>query len=143
MNQAEVKTLLTLVSTLDQRKISDDVIFSWSNMLGDVKPQHAREAVEEHFREKPDTYLNVGHVVKGAKRFAERDAEKALTQERGADESGWRSDPQPVCRDHDTLITECYPCCDVLAEKWFWGVDERHQWAVANLYKKEAGLERV
>jgi hypothetical protein len=134
MNQEQVKTLLTLVSTLDQRKISDDVIFSWSSLLKDVKPQHAREAVEEHFREKPDTYLNVGHVVKGAKKFAERDAEKALSMERGMDESQWRSDPQPICREHSLKIMACFVCCDVLAEKSWWSVDDRHAWAVKNVY---------
>ena len=131
----EVKALLVLVSTLDQRKISDDVVFAWSTLLADVTPSHAREAVEEHFREKPDTYLNVGHVVKGAKRFAERDAEKVLAALRSGDEGGWRSDRQPVCREHDMPVTECYPCCDVLAEKSFWRVDERHVWAVANVYR--------
>ena len=135
MDKLQVTALLTLVSTLDQRIVSDSLVESWAGFLADVRPQHAREAVEEHFREKPDTYLNVGHVVKGAKRFAERDAEKVLALTRGMDESGWRSDPQPVCREHDTLITHCYPCCDVLAEKEFWSVDERHRWAVANVYK--------
>jgi len=135
VDKLQVTALLTLVSTLDQRIVSDSLVESWAGFLADVRPQHAREAVEEHFREKPDTYLNVGHVVKGAKRFAERDAEKVLALTRGMDESGWRSDPQPVCREHDTLITHCYPCCDVLAEKEFWSVDERHRWAVANVYK--------
>jgi hypothetical protein len=135
VDKVQTEALLILVSTLDQRTVSDAIVESWSSLLQDVKPQHAREAVEDHFREKPDTYLNVGHVVKGAKRFAERDAEKLLMLERGMDESGWRSDSQPICREHQMPITSCYPCCDVLAEKQFWGVDERHSWAVANLYK--------
>jgi hypothetical protein len=118
--------------------VSEAVVESWSSLLEDVRPYHAREAVEEHFREKPDTYLNVGHVVKGAKRFAERDAERLLSAERGMDESQWRSDPQPVCREHDLPITECYVCCDVLAEKAFWAVDDRHAWAVKNVYKEAA-----
>jgi len=112
-------------------------------MLADVSPVHAREAVEEHFRERPDTYLNVGHVVKGAKKFAERDAEKTASADRSLDESTWRSDPQPICRAHDLPITECYDCCDVLAEKWYWKADERHSWAVANLYKPAVELEEV
>jgi hypothetical protein len=107
-------------------------------MLAGVNPVHAREAVEAHFREKPDTYLNVGHVVKGAKRFAERDAERSLSADRSMDESTWRSDPQPVCRDHGLLITKCDACCDVLSEKWFWKADERHAWAVKNLYRAES-----
>lgn len=108
---------------------------SWSALLAEVKPQHAREAVEAHFREKPDTYLNVGHVVKGAKVFAERDAQRALSADRSLDESAWGSDPQPICREHGSLITKCDACCDVLAEKWFWSPNERHAWAVANLYQ--------
>jgi hypothetical protein len=135
MNQLEVTALLTLVSTLDQRKISNDVIESWSSLLAEVKPYHAREAVEAHFREKPDTYLNVGHVVKGAKVFAERDAQHALSAERGMDESQWRSDPQPICRDHNLPITRCDDCCYVLSEKWFWSADERHTWALKNVYQ--------
>ena len=138
MDKLQVTALLTLVSTLDQRTVSESIVESWSSMLKAVRPQHAREAVEEHFREKPDTYLNVGHVVKGAKRFAERDAERSLSAERGLDESQWRSDPQPVCREHGLLITTCDACCDVLGEKWFWSVDERHAWAVANIYERVA-----
>jgi hypothetical protein len=48
MNQAEAKALLTLVSTLDQRKISDDVVMSWAAMLSDVSPRHGRELKLDH-----------------------------------------------------------------------------------------------
>jgi hypothetical protein len=113
-------------------------VLSWSSLLQDVNPVHARQAVEAHFREKPDTYLNVGHVVRGAKRFSERDAERVFSSDRQMDESKWRSDPQPICRDHDLPITACDSCCDVLAEKSFWGVDERHNWAVKNIYRADS-----
>jgi len=142
MNKLETKALLTLVSTLDQRKISDDVVAEWTRILADVSARSAGEAVENHFREHPDKYLQVGHVYQGARKLDD-DARlretalgvRMLPSAHDVDESGWRSDPQPVCREHDTLITHCYPCCDVLAEKEFWSVDERHRWAVANLYK--------
>jgi hypothetical protein len=49
-------------------------------MLKDVAPVYATEAVEEHFRQKPDVYLNVGHVVAGAKR-AKLKADEQLVSE--------------------------------------------------------------
>jgi hypothetical protein len=118
--------------------VSDPTVQAWARVLEDVDYRLAESAVYDFFKTTPDDYLQPGHVVKAVGEMV-----KFALQQEFTDESGWRSDPQPVCRDHDMPITECYPCCDVLAEKWFWGVDERHQWAVANLYKKEADLERV
>jgi len=107
-------------------------------VLADVDYELAESAVYEFFKGSTSEYLQPGHIVK-----AVGEKVKAQLQRDYLDESDWRSDPQPICRDHNLPITECYPCCDVLAEKWFWGVDERHEWAVANLYRSMVELEEV
>lgn len=136
----ETQALLTLVSTLDQRIVSDDVVESWALMLKDVAPVFAREAVEEHFKLKPDTYLNVGHVLSGAKRAALKQAERLVSEARLMDEANWRSDPQPVCEEHGLRILSCDDCCSLIHHQaGHMRDDDRHSWAMAHVYKaKEA-----
>jgi hypothetical protein len=139
MNRLETEALLAFVSTLDQRVVSEDVVESWHRILAEVAPVAAREAVEEHFANKPDTYLKVGHVLQGAKRIREKKAELSFSGQRALEEASWKSSPQPVCREHSLPITHCDPCCAVLADQaGFWSSDDRHRWAVQVLYKPES-----
>jgi hypothetical protein len=131
---------LVLVSTLDQRIVSEEVVEGWSEMLKDVAPVFAREAVEEHFKLKPDVYLNVGHVLAGAKRAALRQAERLVSEARLMDEADWKSDPQPVCEEHSSRILECDDCCSLIfVQAGHMRDDDRHSWAMSHVYKaKEA-----
>ena len=105
-------------------------------MLKDIAPVYATEAVEEHFREKPDTYLNVGHVVAGAKRAALRDGQKLVSEARELEEADWKADPQPICDAHNLRILECLDCCALIfAQADYMQPDDRHSWAMAHVYK--------
>lgn len=128
------------MSTLDQRIVSDGVVDAWASLLKDVSRVYATEAIEEHFREKPDTYLNVGHVVAGAKRAALRDQQNLVSEARELEEADWKSDPQPICEAHSLRILECLDCCDLIfAQADYMQPDDRHSWAMAHVYKpKEA-----
>ena len=127
---------MTLVSTLDQRIVSEDAVDAWESMLKDVAPVFARGAVEEHFRTKADTYLNVGHVLAGAKRAALAQAERLVAEARLMDEAEWRSDPQPVCEEHGLRILSCDDCCSLIHhEAGHMRDDERHSWAMTHVYK--------
>ena len=140
MDKVQARALLTLVSTLDQRKISEDVVEAWAAMLKDVAPVYATEAVEEHFRQKPDVYLNVGHVVAGAKRAKLKADEQLVSEARQLEEADWVSEPQPICEDHNLRILECLDCCSLIfAQADYMRVDDRHSWAMTHVYKaKEA-----
>lgn len=124
------------MSTLDQRIVSEDAVDAWESMLKDLAPVFAREAVEEHFRSKPDVYLNVGHVLAGAKRAALAQAERLVAQARVLDESEWRSDPQPICEPHDLRILKCDDCCSLIHyQAGHMRDDDRHSWAMTHVYK--------
>ena len=124
------------MSTLDQRIVSEDAVDAWESMLKDVAPVFARDAVEEHFRSKADTYLNVGHVLAGAKRAALAQAEILMAQARLMDESEWRSDPQPICDEHGLRILSCDDCCSLIYHQaGHMRDDERHSWAMAHVYQ--------
>lgn len=143
MNKLETEALLAFISTLDQRIVSEDVVESWHRFLENVSPYAAKQAVEEHFAAKPDTYIKVGHVLQGAKKFMERQAELSQSKQRELEESEWIGDPQPVCKEHSLKILECDTCCDAIFwQVGHWGREERHDWAVKNIYKPEI-LEEV
>ena len=89
---------------------------SWSRILSNVDPVHARMAVDEHFATKPETYLSVGHVVAGAKRQAWRNGESKEAEARKLEESAWKGEPCPICV-HDIAIVRCDDCCGVLASQ--------------------------
>lgn len=109
-------------------------------MLKDVAPVYATEAVEEHFRQKPDVYLNVGHVVAGAKRAKLKADEQLVSEARQLEEADWVSEPQPICEEHNLRILECLDCCSLIfAQADYMRVDDRHSWAMTHVYKaKEA-----
>jgi len=116
--------------------VSEDLVDAWAALLQDVAPVYASEAVEEHFREKPDTYLNVGHVVAGAKRAALRDGQKLVSEARELEEADWKADPQPMCEAHNLRILECLDCCALIfAQADYMQPDDRHSWAMAHVYK--------
>jgi len=138
MNRLETEILLTFVSTLDQRIVSEDVVDSWHRILSQVSPAAARRAVEDHFALKPDTYLKVGHVLQGAKRVSERNAELSSSEARQLEEASWKSDPQPRCKEHKELITKCLTCINVFT----WQVENMDKtaqdaWWANNLYIPE------
>lgn len=135
MDKIQTEALLILVSALDQRIVTEEQVTVWAEMLKDVEPVHARAAVEEHFKSKPDVYINVGHVFAGAQKAAKSAADRALSEARLNDESTWRADPQPVCEAHGLRILGCDDCCSLIfTEADYMSVDDRHSWASHNVY---------
>jgi hypothetical protein len=64
MNKQDIAVLLTEISVTDKRKIGRPDVEAWSAVLTDDIPLgFARQAAVAHFREKPDTWLNAGHIV--------------------------------------------------------------------------------
>jgi hypothetical protein len=52
--------------------------------------------------------------------------------------SDWIPAPQPTCRAHDVLISQCLPCCVVFGvDGGHWTAVERESWWVENTYIKE------
>ena len=77
MNEQEAWQLLTLASARDNRTVSQSVAKVWAGDLERVALDEAVEALTLHYREQPDTWLQPGHVIAGAKRvrlLRERDA---------------------------------------------------------------------
>ena len=68
MNEPEAFKLLTLASARDNRTVSKSVAMVWAADLDRVTLADATEALVLHYRERPDTWLQPGHVITGARR---------------------------------------------------------------------------
>jgi hypothetical protein len=67
VNLTETHDLLVLIRSLDNRKVPDDLIIrAWQQILTDVDPADARQAVTDHFAASTE-YLMPAHIVERAK----------------------------------------------------------------------------
>lgn len=71
MEEREAFQLLTLASARDNRTVSQSVAAVWASDLEDVVLEDAVAALTLHYRERPDVWLQPGHVIAGARRVRE------------------------------------------------------------------------
>lgn len=80
MNTDEIIDLLSLhIAARDRRTIGDADVAVWMADVGDLDFADAVQAVSEHFREQPDTWLMAGHVRKRVKANRAKRIERAGT----------------------------------------------------------------
>lgn len=106
MNMAETRQLLEEIAAIDNREISPEVIAAWNGILGSMPLDVAREAHKLARRDDRVRYLEPKHLVSWA-----RDAAFKLDRQQAVEVKPFRSDPQPICRDHGKPILSCDPCC--------------------------------
>ncbi|TFD80696.1 hypothetical protein E3T54_02845 [Cryobacterium sp. Sr8] len=68
MNEPEAFRLLTLASARDNRSVSQSVAMVWAADLARVSITDATAALTLHYQERPDVWLQPGHVITGARR---------------------------------------------------------------------------
>lgn len=105
MNLNEIKQLLTEVSAIDNRKLSEQTAEAWEAVLRFMPLDIAREAL--HLARKDDriNWLEPKHIVAWAKEAAfklDRAKPKTAEQVERAE--------QPHCKAHGSPLTRCLPC---------------------------------
>jgi hypothetical protein len=140
MNETEVNKVLAMVSAIDNRIVTDAMVKMWTAVLNENTAQpwtydEAVAAVPTFFALQTD-YLSPRGLIVTMKQARERLAEKQHSRELSSND--WKVSPEPVCRDHNSRITHCDECCQVLHfQVGHLHGDELHRWAVANLYQAE------
>lgn len=69
MHPQEAARVLAAAAAYDKRTPSNAEAYTWGQDLGDITVEEAVRAVREHFKTRPDTYLQVGHVIEIVKRY--------------------------------------------------------------------------
>ena len=109
MDKLQTQALLTLVSTFDQRIVTEETVAAWSVIFRDVDYDLATKGVIKHFAGS-NTYLMPAHVMEQVATLV-----KAMKEDERS-EDGWKSDPCPLCI-HDVAIVRCDECCATLADE--------------------------
>lgn len=133
MNLKEAKSLLDEVAAIDNRKLSPELVTAWHKIVGHVDYSVAQRALVLARRDATVTYLEPKHIVaKVPLAIAELNAEQ---RDRESEEKGWKSEPIPVCREHQLPITKCQDCIQRLMRegRGMYGT-QLHEWAIKHLY---------
>jgi hypothetical protein len=136
MNKSQMSEIVTMCSALDGQQVADSKIAMWLQVLDGCTYEECRDAIVPAYKEATNgivTAKGLWDVVRRARSQPGR----VLGED---DESSWASDPQPVCEDHGLRILACDDCCSLIHHQaGYMGADDRHSWAMANVYKaKEA-----
>jgi hypothetical protein len=136
MNIGETAQIVQRVTVIDGRVASDQMVNAWHDLIGHLQFEVANRAATLAMQDHQIPQVAPKHVLgKMASAVAELNA---LLRENVSDESTWKSDPEPICKEHLTRITRCDDCCDVLRfQVGHLRGDDLHRWAVANLYVED------
>ena len=141
MNKTEMSQVLAVCSALDGQQVTESKVTAWMPLFERFGYEEVEKLVHATYLESKNGIVTPQDLAKAVD--AAREPVRPLTykqDEADLDESGWRSDPQPICEEHDLRILECLDCCSLIfAQADYMRVDDRHSWAMAHVYKaKEA-----
>jgi hypothetical protein len=131
VNKAEVGELLIAVAAIDNRKISQQMVDGWADILRGIPLDVALEAHRMARKSDSVGYLEPKHII-GYSREAAFALDRQKPKEVTPQISG---DPMPSCKTHAKAILTCDPCCHRLykfSEQY--GFNRIHEFAKAEIY---------
>lgn len=93
MKPAEAMHVLAVAAAYDNRPPSQATATTWAYDLADINQAEAIDAVREHYRERPDTWIKPGHVIAIVKRARSVGLANVSRVETAAIEALDRDDP--------------------------------------------------
>ena len=111
MKRAEAKLLLIEVAKIDNRKINEELVTAWHEILSYVPYEIGLEAHRLARRDININYLEPRHIVQWAKEAAY----KLDREQKKQPEPVKIGEPCPICK-HDMKIVACNQCCKDLWE---------------------------
>jgi hypothetical protein len=129
MKLSETTFLLKQIATLDNRKVNDEVIAAWHEVIGQLPFDIAKEALKLAQQDSSVKYLEPRHIFGWAKEAAFRlDRTKPNEQVQNL-----RGTPEPSCK-HGIKVNSCKRCCRDLAKMLYLTSEDLHNWAKVNIY---------
>lgn len=105
----ETKEILRQIALIDNRKLTEETLGAWHNIIGFMPFDVAQEALRLAQGDSSVKYLEPRHLVGWAKEAAFR-----LDRNKPPQTEQVESVPPPKCK-HDKSLPLCLPCCRELA----------------------------
>lgn len=135
MRKIDTHKILIQLSTIDNRIVDEYTVEMWHRIIGAYEYADAELAIPVAFAES-DSYMTPNRLLNAINRIRESRAEENSHRQLVASVQQWRSDPPPVCREHELPIYDCSVCKKIMAEKSeTLRSDALHDWAVQEIYK--------
>ena len=130
MNKAEIGELLIAVAAIDNRKITQQTVDGWADILRNIPLDIALEAHRMARKSEAVGYLEPKHIISYA-----REAAFALDRNKPKPVEGeFVKVPQPTCRAHNLPILSCRACCKLMNEQMQREPNSLLSFAKANIY---------
>lgn len=130
MQISETTEILKRVATVDNRKVTPEVIEAWHDILSGIPFATAKEALRLAQSDANVKYLEPRHIVGWAKEAAWR-----LERNKPAEEIEIKvGDPEPTCKRHNLKVTTCRPCCRHMARMEHLTPGQLLLWAKEEIY---------
>jgi hypothetical protein len=130
MNKAETKELLLAISAIDNRKITQETLDVWTDILRHIPLDIALEAHRMARKSEAVGYLEPKHIVAYAKEAAfalDRNKPKPAPEE-------FVKVDQPTCKAHGLPVLSCRPCCRAMSQQDDMTPNQLLVWAKQNIY---------
>jgi hypothetical protein len=128
MKLTETTELLRSIAAIDNRKVNDEVIQAWHQILGQIPFDIAKEALKLAQQDASIKYLEPRHIFGWAKEAAFR-----LDRNKVVEAEVLRGSPEPTCK-HDKKLLSCKECCRELSKQSHLISQDLHAYAKENIY---------
>lgn len=116
MEAINTASILEFLSLTDSRKISEDRILAWHQLIGHLDFDVAREAAHLAKQDDKIDWVEPKHILAKARVVAERLDAENRTKRALTPVEPFKGSPIPLCK-HGERIVFCQPCCVELAKK--------------------------
>ena len=137
MQLSQTKEILQHVSQVEGRTPTLEITRVWHDLLKHVDFEVANKAALLALSDHNIHQVAPKHIL--AKVPQAVNELNAILRKHHVAEEDWKSEPQPICREHNLQILECSDCCARLSQFGPRGnPSELHRWAISNVYKADS-----
>jgi hypothetical protein len=116
MEATNTASILEFLSLTDNRKITQENILAWHQLIGHLNFDVAREAAHLAKQDDKIDWVEPKHILAKARVVADRLDTEARRKQSLDKPEPFVGSPIPLCR-HGERIVFCQPCCVELAKK--------------------------
>jgi hypothetical protein len=136
MNLQQTSDICGRVCTVEGRAFSADMAEGWHELLKGVDWEVAQRASSLALQDYQIHQVQPKHILR---KVPDAVAQLNALLKGDDSESGWRSEPCPICEAHGLPIVRCGDCTDVLVHQvGHLSGDRLHEWAKVHLYRADS-----
>lgn len=115
MQKIDTHKILIQLSTIDNRIVDEYTVEMWHRVIGSQDYADAELAIPVAFAESDD-YMTPHRLLATIKKLKQEKLTVSHHQQLQLESAEWKSDPEPICAEHNQRITQCQPCYIRLGE---------------------------